>query len=99
MKHSPRIHIIKWTNGGTIIATGSLFPPVTCKGKDYEIAECNNCLVYPGIGLGCVLSRAERLSKEMVAAAAHGLTELSPALQDLDKALSADIKDIRETEY
>jgi len=89
--------IIKWTNGRALIATGSPFPPVTYKGKHYEIAECNNCLVYPGIGLGCVLSRAERLTKEMIAAAAHGLAELSPALQNPNKALLPDIEDVRET--
>lgn len=86
-----------WTKGKALIATGSPFPPVTYDGKEYEIAECNNCLVYPGIGLGCVLSRAERLSDEMIIAAAHGLAELSPALNDPDKALLPDITEVRPT--
>jgi malate dehydrogenase (oxaloacetate-decarboxylating) len=89
--------INEWTNGKALIATGSPFPPVTYQGKEYEIAECNNALVYPGLGLGCVLSRAERLSEGMIVSAAHGLAELSPALRDPSKALLPDIQDVRET--
>lgn len=89
--------INEWTDGKALIATGSPFPPVTYQGKEYEIAECNNALVYPGLGLGCVLSRAERLSEGMIIAAAHGLAELSPALKDPGKALLPDIKDVRGT--
>jgi malate dehydrogenase (oxaloacetate-decarboxylating) len=86
-----------WTDGKALIATGSPFPPVTYNGKTYEVAECNNALVYPGIGLGCVLSRADRLSEGMIVVAAQGLAELSPALEDPDKALLPDIKDVRAT--
>jgi malate dehydrogenase (oxaloacetate-decarboxylating) len=86
-----------WSKGKALIATGSPFPPVEYNGQEYEVAECNNCLVYPGIGLGCVLSRAERLTMSMIVAAAHGLAELSPALEDPDLALLPDIKDVRHT--
>jgi malate dehydrogenase (oxaloacetate-decarboxylating) len=86
-----------WTKGKALIATGSPFPPVTYNGKEYEIAECNNCLVYPGIGLGCVLSRAEKLTDEMIVSAAHGLSELSPALKDPDKALLPDVSEVWES--
>jgi malate dehydrogenase (oxaloacetate-decarboxylating) len=86
-----------WIDGKALIATGSPFPPVTYDGKTYEVAECNNALVYPGIGLGSVLSRADRLSEAMIVAAAQGLAELSPALEDPDKALLPDIKNVRAT--
>jgi len=87
----------QWTKGKALIATGSPFKPVSYNGKEYDVAECNNCLVYPGIGLGCVLSRAERLTDSMIVAAAHGVAELSPALKDPDLALLPDISDVRET--
>jgi len=86
-----------WTHGKALIATGSPFAPVYHDGKEYEVAECNNALVYPGIGLGCVLSRADRLSKMMIVTAAQGLAELSPALEDPDKALLPDVEDVRPT--
>jgi malate dehydrogenase (oxaloacetate-decarboxylating) len=89
--------LIEWTHGKALVATGSPFPPVVYDGKEYEIAECNNCHAYPGIGLGCVLSRTKRMTDDMIVAAAHGLAELSPALQDPEKALLPDVKDVRET--
>jgi malate dehydrogenase (oxaloacetate-decarboxylating) len=89
--------INEWTKGKALIATGSPFPPIHHDGKEYDVAECNNCLVYPGLGLGCVLSRATRCTDEMIVAAAHGVAELSPALKDPEKALLPDIKDVMET--
>jgi len=85
-----------WTSGRALIATGSPFPPVEFEGKRYEVSECNNALCFPGIGLGCVLSRASVCSDEMIVAATKALAELSPALQDIDKALLPPIPRIKE---
>ena len=87
----------EWTQGRALIATGSPFPPVMHDGKEYEIAECNNCHVYPGIGLACVLSRTRLMTDEMIVAAAHGLAELSPALHDPEKALLPDLEYVWDT--
>lgn len=43
-------------------------------GKEYNMADC---LVYPGIGLGCVPFLAEKLSNEIIVAAAHAVAELA----------------------
>jgi malate dehydrogenase (oxaloacetate-decarboxylating) len=51
--------LTEWTYGKALIATGSPFPPVEYDGKKYEVAECNNSTCFPGIGLGCVLSRSK----------------------------------------
>ena len=51
-------------------------------GKEYNMAECNNCLVYPGIGLRCVPFLAEKLSNEMIVAAAHAVAELAPCRRE-----------------
>lgn len=85
-----------WTEGKALIATGSPFPPVKYNGKEYEVAECNNSTCFPGIGLGCVLSRAKLLSDKMIVAAVKALAEQSPALQDPDKGLLPDVVNVRE---
>lgn len=85
-----------WSSGKALIATGSPFPPVEFEGKTYEVSECNNALCFPGIGLGCVLSRASTCTDEMIVSATKALAELSPALQDIDKALLPPITRIRE---
>lgn len=88
--------INEWTKGKALIATGSPFPPVSHNGKQYEVAECNNSTVFPGIGLGSVLCRAKQLSDKMLVAAVKALAAQSPALGNPDKGLLPDVGDVRE---
>lgn len=88
--------IFEWTDGKALMATGSPFPPVTHDGKTKEVVECNNSTCFPGIGLGCVLSRSRLLSDKMLVAAVKALADQSPALQDPDKGLLPDVENVRE---
>ncbi|KAJ9092790.1 hypothetical protein QFC21_006665 [Naganishia friedmannii] len=77
----------KWTNGKALVSTGSPFPPVDLgNGKKYTVAECNNALVYPGIGLGAIVSRAKRVTDKMIIRAAQVLGEMGPASADKPEA-------------
>lgn len=93
--------LLNWTNGKALVATGSPFDPVTGPwGQDggdvtIEVAECNNSVVFPGIGLGCVLSRAKLLTDKMLVAAVEGVASLSPALKDATAPLLPDVEDVR----
>jgi malate dehydrogenase (oxaloacetate-decarboxylating) len=71
--------LITWTGGRALIATGSPFPPVTYRGVEYQVAQANNALIFPGLGLGVTVSRARRVSDGMLAAAADALAGLSDA--------------------
>jgi malate dehydrogenase (oxaloacetate-decarboxylating) len=73
--------LIRWTDGRALVATGSPFPPVDHDGRRYLIAQANNALVFPGLGLGAIVSRARRISDAMLAAAADAVAELSDASQ------------------
>jgi len=68
--------IIEWTEGRALVATGSPFKPVVYNGVTYEIAQANNALVFPGLGLGVIVSRASRVSDRMIAAAAEAVADL-----------------------
>lgn len=73
----------RWTNSKALISTGSPFPPVDIgDGKKYTVAECNNALVYPGIGLGAILARASKVTDKMIIRAAQCLGELAPASKE-----------------
>jgi malate dehydrogenase (oxaloacetate-decarboxylating) len=71
--------LIRWTGGRALVATGSPFPPVEYDGRSYEIAQANNALVFPGLGLGVTVSRAHRISDPMITAAADAVARLSDA--------------------
>ncbi|KAG0130640.1 hypothetical protein HOY82DRAFT_579163 [Tuber indicum] len=89
--------VLAWTDGKALVATGSPFPPVTLgkTGKTYDIAECNNATAFPGIGLGTVLCRADRISDKMLLGAVRCLAEHAPALKDPDAPLLPDVADVR----
>jgi malate dehydrogenase (oxaloacetate-decarboxylating) len=74
--------LLKWTNARAIIATGSPFPEISYEGRLYRIAQSNNALAYPGIGLGCIAVKARRLSDDMLWAATRALSDCSPVNQD-----------------
>ncbi len=67
--------LLNWTDGRVLVATGSPFPPVTYAGEVFEIAQANNALVFPGLGLGVIVSRASRLTDAMFLAAAHAVAD------------------------
>jgi malate dehydrogenase (oxaloacetate-decarboxylating) len=71
--------LIRWTDGRALVATGSPFPPVEHEGRSYRIAQANNALVFPGLGLGVIVSRAHRISDRLITAAADAVARLSDA--------------------
>ena len=94
--------ILQWTDGKALVATGSPFDPVKGPwgndGKDVtiEVAECNNSVVFPGIGLGAVLCRAKLLTDKMLVAAVRGVADLSPALEDDTAPLLPGVENVRD---
>jgi malate dehydrogenase (oxaloacetate-decarboxylating) len=68
--------LIAWTDGRALIAAGSPFAPVTYKGVTYVVAHLNNAMLYPGLALGAIVSRASRISAGMFAAAASAVSSL-----------------------
>jgi malate dehydrogenase (oxaloacetate-decarboxylating) len=71
--------LIAWTDGRALVATGSPFDPVVHDDTTYRIAQANNALVFPGLGLGVAVARARRVSDRMLAAAADAVAGLSDA--------------------
>jgi malate dehydrogenase (oxaloacetate-decarboxylating) len=72
-------NLIAWTDGRALVATGSPFDPVVHDDITYLIAQANNALVFPGLGLGVAVVRARRVTDRMLAAAADAVAGLSDA--------------------
>ncbi|MCO5994082.1 NAD-dependent malic enzyme [Actinoallomurus rhizosphaericola] len=67
--------VIAWSKGKALVAVGIPVPPVEHDGVTYEIAQANNALLYPGLGLGTIVSGASRVTDGMLLAAARAVAD------------------------
>ena len=65
--------ILRWTDGRALVATGSPFEPVQWNGRTIRIGQANNVLIFPGVGLGILVSRPKRVSDAVFRVAAQTL--------------------------
>ncbi|HEI3204206.1 TPA: NAD-dependent malic enzyme, partial [Escherichia coli] len=65
--------LLSWTEGNALVATGSPFSSVEYNGKQREISQCNNAYIFPGVGLGVLISGATRVTQNMFLASARAL--------------------------
>jgi malate dehydrogenase (oxaloacetate-decarboxylating) len=88
--------ILNWTEGRAIVATGSPFKPVAHNGRTFTIGQCNNAFIFPGVGLGVLASKAERVTQQMFVSAAVSLSKFSPMLADPFGALYPPLETVRD---
>lgn len=88
--------VLKWTKGKAIVATGSPFGQVEYDGKIYPIAQCNNSYIFPGIGLGVLSVKANRVSDEMLRVASKTLAAASPSANGKGEALLPAFNDLTQ---
>ncbi|KAG2625082.1 NADP-dependent malic enzyme, chloroplastic-like [Panicum virgatum] len=64
-----------WSQGRAVFASGSPFDPVEHDGKVHVPGQSNNAYIFPGFGLGVVISGAIRVHDDMLLAASEALAE------------------------
>jgi malate dehydrogenase (oxaloacetate-decarboxylating) len=65
--------VIAWSGGMALVAVGIPVPPVEFQGVTYQIGQANNALLYPGLGLGTIVSGASKVTPGMLVAAAEAV--------------------------
>ena len=65
--------IITWSKGRALVATGLPIGPFEYQGVRHTFGQANNALVYPGLGLGTIVSRASKVTDGMLRAAAEAV--------------------------
>jgi len=74
--------LFRWTEGKALVGTGSPFPPVEVGGRTVRISQINNSFIFPGLALGILVARANRVTDGMMMAAAKALARQSPTVSD-----------------
>jgi malate dehydrogenase (oxaloacetate-decarboxylating)(NADP+) len=62
-----------WSSGRAIFASGSPFDAVKFGGQTFVPGQGNNAYIFPGVGLGVIVSGARTVTNEMFLTAAHSL--------------------------
>jgi len=70
--------IYKSTKGKALVATGSPFHPFNYDGKTITVGQGNNFFIFPGVGLGAIISKAKYISDAVFTEAAYCLAQKTP---------------------
>ena len=63
----------RWSKGRAIFASGSPFEAVKYGNKTHVPGQGNNVYIFPGVGLGAIVSGSRKVTDEMFLAASHCL--------------------------
>ncbi|WWT75784.1 NAD-dependent malic enzyme [Lautropia mirabilis] len=85
---------IPWSGGKALVATGIPVEPVSYHGTKFHIGQGNNALLYPGLGLGVIVSGARHVTDGMLLAAARAVAgQVNP--QELGASLLPPVDNLR----
>jgi malic enzyme len=88
--------VLAWSQGRALVATGSPFAPVPIGGGAVRIVgQANNVFIFPGVGLGAIVSRTRAVSDEMFLVAARTLADLTTDARLRKGALYPPLADLR----
>ncbi|MEE2039250.1 NAD-dependent malic enzyme [Nocardiopsis sp. CT-R113] len=94
MEASPE-DLLRWTRGRALVAVGVPAEPVSVRGVEYSVAQANNALIFPGIGLGAIVSRTRTITDALIRAAAEAVAAMVDTSAP-GASLLPQVEDLRE---
>ncbi len=88
--------LMNWTEGKALIGTGSPFEPLNVWGKKVPVTQTNNSYIFPGLALGVLASKAQRVTDTMIKAAAEELVRHLPTQKDKNAGLLPPLSEARQ---
>jgi malate dehydrogenase (oxaloacetate-decarboxylating) len=88
--------VARATKGRGLMASGSPFAPVRHDGKELVASQCNNLFVFPGMGLGALVSKTPKVTDAMFYAASQALSAMVTEEQQSRGMLLPDVQSVRE---
>ena len=87
------------TGGRGLLATGSPFPPLKWDKRTIQTSQCNNLYIFPGLGLGALVSHAPRITGRMFLAASKAISRMVRPAQEANGLLLPDMEEIRAVSF
>ena len=85
------------TKGKAIFSSGSPFKPIINGEKEFHTSQANNAYVFPGIGLGVLLSKVDIITVDIFLNAAHTLSKITSDNDLKNGKIYPSINQIRRT--
>ncbi|MGE5234883.1 MAG: NAD-dependent malic enzyme [Acidobacteriota bacterium] len=87
------------TDGRALVATGSPFPPVRLGDRTLTVSQCNNLYLFPGVGLGALVSCAPKVTDRMFVCASKALAAMVTPAELESGLLLPRMETIREAAF